>query len=81
VIRGGGKVFNFKQQDHGNAVYIQLEEDGKPLCELPEIKVMLNEMGQWTFFKKTYVTIPELSANTKEDAIKLAMRELLTPGG
>jgi hypothetical protein len=75
-------VFNFKPLDHGNAVYIQLEEDGKPLCELSEIKVVLNETtGEWSFYKKEYTPIPDLAATTKEDAIKLAMRELLTPGG
>lgn len=75
-------MFNFKPLDHGNTVYIQLEEDGKNLCELPEIKIVMNEStGEWAFFKKEYTTIPDLSAITKEDAIKLAMRELLTPGG
>jgi hypothetical protein len=75
-------MFNFKTQDHGSTVYIQFEEDGKNLCELPEIKTVIDsETGQWMFFKKTYVVMSDLSATSKEDAIKVAMRELLAPEG
>lgn len=71
-------MFNFKPYDYGNTVFVRLEEEGKNECEQAMIKVVYNEAtSQWELLKREYTPIAGVSSDVKEEAIKLAMRELL----